>query len=126
MVSEPETNQQVYSDSARGATVRTTYVEREMKAWAVFDTEVEALSSLNTQATVFFSVASGLLSFAVGIWISAVFTEQLTPAGMLATSIAAPTLCVLALVFFGLAIGAWWKRRSTLAVIRQQSRSQTR
>jgi uncharacterized iron-regulated membrane protein len=112
--------------SERGATVKTTYVEREVQALAVFDTEVETISSLNTQATVFFSVGTGLISLAGGIWTSAAFSTQLTPAGQLAVTLAAPVLCLLSLVFFGLALVAWWKRKSALNTIRSQSRSQTR
>ncbi len=97
-----------------------------MKAFAVFESEIEALASLNTQATIFFSVASGLLSFAVGIWTNATFYEQLSAAGLIATKYLGPLLLLLSAVFYGLAIYASAKRRTTLRSIREQSRSETR
>jgi hypothetical protein len=109
----------------QGATINTTYVEREMKAFAVFEAEMQALASLNTQATIFFSVASGLLSFAVGIWTNAAFYERLSAAGLIATGYLAPLLLLLAAVFYALAIYASVKRTKTLRTIREQSRSQT-
>lgn len=120
---ETHASRPVFSDSPRGATVKTTYVEREVKVLAVFDTEVDAISSLNAQATVFFSVGAGLISLAGGIWTTAVFSEKLTAAGQVATDVGAPVLGALSLIFFGLALWAWWKRRSALNTIKKQSRS---
>jgi hypothetical protein len=116
----------ISTESPRGATVKTTYVERQVKAFAVFDTEVDVLSSLNAQATVFFSVASAALSFAVSIWANAAFYSELTPAGQIASHIVAPALLVVAVLFVGLGVHAWTRRTSTVNAIRQQSTSSTR
>jgi hypothetical protein len=110
----------------RGATITTAYVERQVKAYAVFETEVEALSSLNAQTTVFFSIAWSLLSFAVGIWTTAIFTDNLSPKALVASQMGAPLLVVLACVFFWLARSSGAKRLATIASIKQQSTSETR
>lgn len=112
------------SQTDRGATVTNSYVGREVKVFAVFDTEVEILSSLNAQATIFSSVGSGLLSFAVAIWINRTFYVEIPPAAQVATSIGAPILLFLALVFFGLAIHAWVRRHKTLRNVRTQTKQQ--
>jgi hypothetical protein len=122
MANEPN----VLTSTERGATVKTTYVERQVKAFAVFDHEVEVLSSLNTQSTVFFAVGSAAVSYAIGIWTNAGFAQQLTPAGELASTLIAPGLLVVAIVFYGLALSAWWKRRKRLHEIMQHSISVTK
>jgi hypothetical protein len=111
---------------SRGATITTVYVTRQVKAFAVYEAEIESLSSLNAQATAFLSLGAAFLSYAVGIWTNASFATQLTPAGELANSAVAPGFVLVAGVFFWLAWNAWLKRQRTLADIRGQSRSETK
>ena len=87
------------ADISTGAVVRTTYVERQMRAYAVYEDEVASLSYLNTQATIFFAIASALISFAVGIWTNAAFSTGLTPAGELAARYVSWGLLGLGLIF---------------------------
>lgn len=121
-----ETTSHISTESRGGATVKTTYVERQVMAYAVFETEVEALSSLNTQATIFFSVASAALSFSAGIWTNAAFAAQPTPEATIASHIVAPSFLILAAIFVGLGIHAWLRRASAVAAIRRQSTSTTK
>jgi hypothetical protein len=109
-----------------GAFIKTAYLEREVKAYAVFETEVEALSSFNAQTTVYFSVASSLLAFAIGIWTTALFTDKLSPEASVACRIVGPLLIVLSLIGFWLAISSSKKRQSTIATIKAQSVSKTK
>lgn len=111
------------SNDSTGAAVKTLYVDRVLTAYAVHESEVEMLSYLNTQATVFVSLASALLSFAGGICTNAIFATELTPAGQLAIIIAVPTLGVLALVFIGLSVNAVYRRRTAWSMVRRQSGS---
>jgi len=81
-----------------------------MRAYAVYEDEVASLSYLNTQSTIFFMLASALISFAVSIWVNAVFYTGLTPAGELATRYVAWALLVLGLVFAALGAHALFAR----------------
>ena len=113
----------IKTTSSPGAVVTTTYVERQMKAYAVYEDEVSSLSYLNTQSTIFFMVASSLVSFALGIWTNAAFATDLTPAGEIASKLVAWVLCVLGFVFFGLGGHAIYKRHTAWKKVVQGSRS---
>ncbi|MGO9991327.1 MAG: hypothetical protein ACLPTF_02285 [Steroidobacteraceae bacterium] len=123
---ENNINTTTTTEGQRGATITTVYVERQVKAFSVFETELDVLSSLNAQATVFFSVGSAFITYAVGIWTNSSFATQLTPEGKLANEFVAPGLVFISIVFYSLAIMAWWKRRRTLGDIRRQSKSATK
>lgn len=112
----------ISTENGKGATVRTVYAERTMRVLAVFETEVDALSSLNTQSTVFSSFGSAALSFAIGIWTNAGFSEKLTPIGSAASMYVAPLFLAIGIMCFGVAAWAYWKRRKTLIDIRLQSK----
>lgn len=114
-----------YSSAAVGATIKTVYVERQVKAYAFLETEVDTLSYLNMQATIFYSVGAGLFSLALGIWTGALFADTLTPEGMIASKFVAPLLCILAAVFLKLARGAMQKRQKTITEVGKESVSKT-
>jgi hypothetical protein len=107
----------------RGAIVTPAYVEREVKAYAVFETEMHTLSFLNTLATTFFSIGSSLASIAIGIWANGKFTEKLSPQADILANFAAPGLCVLAAIFVGLGIWAICRKQTVLDAIRSESKS---
>jgi hypothetical protein len=109
-----------------GAFIKTAYLEREVRAYAVFETEVEALSSFNAQTTVYFSVASSLLAFAIGIWTTAAFTEKMSPEATVACRVVGPLLVVLSILGFWLAMRSSERRQSTIATIRAQSLSKNK
>jgi hypothetical protein len=122
----PHTDQEIpqsgfSASTSVGATISNAYVGRQVKVYAVFETEVETLTSLNAQATVYFSVGSALLSFGVGIWTAALFTEKLSAEAAVATKVGVPILGLLAIASFGLAVSAWYKRKKTIDSIKQQS-----
>ncbi len=112
------------SEGPIGATITTAYVARSVRAFAVLESEVHTLSFFNTLAATLFSVASAFLSFAVGIWSNAAFTDKATPAGAILAKVGAPVLCVLAVVALCLALWALRARGSTLTTIRNESRSE--
>lgn len=92
-----------------------------MTAYAVHENELEMLSYLNTQATVFLSVASALASFAFGIWTNAMFAESMTPVGELASTLAAPLLIALSLLFVWLGVFAIKRRQVTWTLVKRES-----
>jgi hypothetical protein len=109
-------------ESPRGATIRTAYVEREVKAYAIFEHEVRSISMWNTLAGVFTSVGAAALSYATGIWTNASFAEKLTAEGTVMSHFVAPTLCVIAIVCWFVAGWAIVSRAKTWNAIRAESK----
>ena len=100
----------VSNSALTGATMRPQYMGRTMTTYPVSEPEMEQISSLNAQVTVRFSVATFLFGLAASIWTNAMFANELTAAGYLATYYVAPLLLLFSL---GYAIGgvvAWRKR----------------
>lgn len=94
----------------RGPTCTTVPMEREVKTYTLFESELKAISLFNTLTTVCFAVTSGLVSFAIGIRIDLALEPEPTPE-------AKTMISVLCLVFVSLAVisaaigGLAWKRR---------------
>jgi hypothetical protein len=109
-------------DVPSGATIRTAYVEREVKAYAVFENEVKTISMWNTLAGVFASTGAATSSFAIGIWTSASFVDKLTPEGAVLSRFAAPGLCVVTVILWSLAIWAIVSRARVWSAIRKESK----
>ncbi|MGO8844296.1 MAG: hypothetical protein ACLQFI_02910 [Methylocella sp.] len=115
----------ISTESPRGATIRTAYVEREVKAYAVFEHEVRTISMWNTLAGVFSAFGAASLSFAIGIYTNASFAEKLTAEGIVMLHFVAPALGVIAVLSWSLAVWAIYSRRGTWTAIRTESK-QTR
>ena len=115
--------QSEFRPEGSGATILTSYTERKVQAFPIFETELESLSFLNGLVLAFSSVASALLAFAVGIWTNAAFAERVTPEGAIMANIVAPGLCCLALISYGLAFWAYKRRSSTWQKVKNQSSS---
>jgi RsiW-degrading membrane proteinase PrsW (M82 family) len=126
-MSNPDTGQgspqpSISTDTSRGATIRTAYVEREVKAYAIFENEIQTITMSNTLASVFWAVGIASLSFAVGIWTNAEFVEKLTPEGSILSHVIAPALCVVTVICWALAVWAMCPRRGTWTAVRSESK----
>ena len=125
MADEPQVSSDFSTEAVRGATIVTAYARREVKAYPVFDSELQTLSFFNGLMLAFSSVASFLLALACGIWTNAMFAASMTPEGAILSRVAAPILCGLAIVFLSLTIWAYLKRKSSWLTIQQESVSVT-
>ena len=96
-----------------GSSVVPLYVERQMKIYAVTDSEYSALSTQNNQTTIFSSVGFSVISIAVSIWVNSLFYQEIPPVAYLAKMFVAPAVFVLSLVFFWLAYQAHRAGNST-------------
>jgi hypothetical protein len=106
-----------------GSSVVPLYVERQMKVYAVTESEFVSLSTLNTQTTVFFSVGMWFLGTVISIWANAVFYTETPPVAVLAKTWGAGAAVIIAVVFFGLALHAMSRRSSTWKAIKNESSS---
>jgi hypothetical protein len=111
------------TDIERGATILTAYAKREMKAYPIFETELDSIAFLNTLSLVFFSAGSALLSFAIGIWTNAAFSERLTPEAAVLSKAGAPALIVAAIVCYVLGERARRSRETEWGKIKGKSLS---
>jgi hypothetical protein len=107
---------------AERADIRTAYLEREVKTYAIFENEVHTISMWNTLAGVFTSAGAATLSFAIGIWTNAAFAEKATAEGNILSHVVVPAFCVVTLICSGIAIWAIVSRRGTWTA---SSRSET-
>ena len=105
----------------QGSTVQMFYVQRAMRVYALPESELKSVSLMNTLASVFFSVASGLFSLAVGIWINSLFQIEMSSAGEILAKAFAPLALFLAMVSGALGIWALYTRGSTLKTIQDES-----
>lgn len=92
-----------------------------MKIYPVAEHELDALTTMNTLTTVLFTVGSALISLAVGIWVTAMFTEKVTPAGDVLSKFGAWILVALGIVCLLLTCWTGSKRRATWAKIIRES-----
>lgn len=104
-----------------GASVQPFYVQRTMKVYAINEHEVQTLSSLNAQATVFFSLGSFFLSAALGIWTNAAFATEPSAMSQVANMFIAPGCLVVAVAFMILGWVAMRSRNSTWQTIKNES-----
>jgi hypothetical protein len=120
----PETglpDDRVNLPTIQGASVQPQYAKRIMKVYAINENEVTTISSLNSQATLFFSLASFIASAAISIYTNAIFYTELTAAGQVAKYFVVPILCVLTVAFVGLGVMMLFQRRRLWKEIRRES-----
>jgi RsiW-degrading membrane proteinase PrsW (M82 family) len=115
----------ISTQQALGATISTAYVGCQMRAFAIVEHEVRTISMMNTLGTIFFSVGTTCLGFAVGIWTNAMFYDTLTPEGRILSHVIAPFLCGLAFVLGCLGVWAFRSRSTTWDAIRRESLPET-
>jgi O-antigen/teichoic acid export membrane protein len=94
-----------------------------MKVYAINENEVTTISSLNTQATIFFSLASFLASACIGIYTNAIFYTELTAAGQVAKYFVVPILAVLTLTFVALGVMMMRQRQKLWREVKKESES---
>ena len=92
--------------------------------YARTESEVSTISSINTQVSVNFSLASFLVSAAIGVYSNVAFATSLTPAGALAQSYAAPLTLVIAAIFLARGIGGVRRRSRLWGELKSQSQIQ--
>jgi hypothetical protein len=81
----------ISAESSRGATINTTYVTREVKAYAIFENEISSIKFWNSFTGIFASLGLSSLTFAVGIWTAYSFVDKLTPEGAIMFTLCHPS-----------------------------------
>lgn len=104
-----------------GGTVQPVYTRWCPKVYVIPETTLTEITHFNTEATIFYSISSGLLSIAVGIWIGAAFEVTLNPVSTVLTFLAAPSFIVLSVISLILGLHATRTGKSMLTSIKQES-----
>ena len=121
--SVPPKNQPPGASQTPPATwVTHAYVERELKVYAVLESEVKTFAMFNSISTGCFSVGAGLVSLAGGIWTNAAFVTDQTAAGEILSGVVAPVLCSLSAIFFFAGMYARTMRGDALEAIKRESK----
>lgn len=113
MVDPTLPNETAQQTIAAGSSVTPVYTRRNMTMYALTESEVSTISSVNTQVSVDFALSSFLFSAALGVYTNSIFYNELNPAGSLAKYYAAPITVALGLVFLVRGV-AGVRRRSKL------------
>jgi hypothetical protein len=100
------------SDNPSGATIVTAYARRRVRAYPVFENEIRSISTFNSLSSICFSFMSAFVSFAVAIWVSALFVDKPPAEGVILSHVVAPACCVGAVVAACLADRAETARNS--------------
>jgi hypothetical protein len=99
-----------FSDSPPyGATMHPNYMGRTMTTYPVSEPEMEQISILSAQVTTRFSLATLLLGLGASIWTNAIFVNEMTAEGKVASLYVAPALIAFAVLC---AIGGLIARRN--------------
>ena len=120
-----ENNQQSPFDTRPGAVAHITYMERTMKGYCVFESDLKLLTFLNTWATVLFSCGSFSLAVVVSIltnWVMQTQSNELSKISILLIVI----FGIIALLCYGL--GTWMtiKQKTHWKEIGSQSNEHTK
>lgn len=119
----PEDTQHNISVNAPvGATVSSSYLAREVPVYGIQEQEIEMISSLNAQASTYFSLSSAIIALALSPIINAPFVEKMTDIAKLACYLFSPLCILIAAVFVFLGVSAVKTRDSTWDRIKRQSR----
>lgn len=106
-----------------GAVVDTLYVRREVKAYALHESDVELLSDLGFQASSFFAATSFFAALALGIYTNAAFATGEVPAtGVILRDFCVPLLIGVAIVCGLIGVRALVKRDRKWSDIKKTSR----
>jgi hypothetical protein len=109
-----------FGDAGAGAVVQPQYMGRVMKCYPVHESEMEMLSTLNTETTVFFSVASGAIGYALSIWINASFAAALTDKARVALGVA-PVVFLVGVIALAVAAYQAWRRAGLWGKIKREA-----
>ena len=93
-----------------------------MKAYAIFESEVSTITMWNSLTAIFASLGLASLTFAIGIWTAYAFADKLTPQGDIMAHVVAWCFFVAWIVFWAIAIYAFFSRRAVWSAIRSQSK----
>tara|TARA_R110002124_G_scaffold106443_5_gene258212 strand:- start:1672 stop:2046 length:375 start_codon:yes stop_codon:yes gene_type:complete len=107
----PAPNSGLNLNGGAGAVVDTLYVRREVKAYALHESDVELLGHLGFQASSFFAAASFFAALALGILTNASFvTGEMPATGLVLRNFGVPLLLFVAVVCGLMAFQALRKR----------------
>ena len=120
-----ETQEPINVDTRRGAFLHTTHTERNVKVYAVLETELRHISFLNTLSTILFSIGSFFLAGAISILVNWIAQVNSTELGKTVLSFLV-VLGGLALLCYGFGIVAMLKRKAEWEQIGLNSKTITK
>ncbi len=119
------TSQSASVQPLRGSYISTTHTERKMKAFEIFETEMDTLSAFNGIATLFFSLGWGCITCAIGIIINNIIDWGKTANSMpVAIIVVICSLCVfVSILCFSIGIYYLHKKNTQINKIKGESKT---
>ena len=117
----PSDSRDFLTEPPAGATFRTLHVERAVRIYPIQEGELKNISAMNGLALIFFSIGSGLATFALGLITDAAIEGSLTDSARALVTVVVPMCVVLALGAFGIGIWALRTKSSDLKRIQEES-----
>lgn len=99
------------------------FMQRRPNVYAIYETEMETLATWNQLGATAFTLAGSFLAFAVGLWVQAEMSDELTPLAQAMVALGIPASVLLAVVATTVGIFVQKKRGGTLAKIKSESRA---
>lgn len=109
-------------NSTPGAVARPAYMHRTSKVYAIYESEMDMISTLNTVCTAAFSAAGSFGSFAVGLYVSEKLAPVATADGKAIVALGVPGAVIIAIGCVIIGCIAWRKKGGTLDAIKSESR----
>lgn len=97
-------------------------MHRVSRVYAIYESEMQSISTLNVVATSAFALFGSLLSFAVGLSVADAMEPSTTAEGRAIVALGVPVGVGLAIICLIVGLIAWHRKGGTLDAIRSESR----
>jgi hypothetical protein len=114
----PSSELKLSAPSRKGASTRAIYSERKVKYFAISESEIRAASSHNSHFTMWCSLMGGAIGAALGFVWDIATSDVKEPAAIVLLCFCAIAI----LVFLAFSITEYWKGKSFIDVIKDESR----
>lgn len=105
-----------------GAVAQPAYMHRVSRVYAIYESEMQSISTLNVVATSAFALFGSFLSFAVGLSVADAMEPSATAQGRAIVALGVPVGLGLAAICLVVGVIAWRRKGGTLDAIRSESR----
>jgi hypothetical protein len=117
----PQTGSTFLKRGSKGSTVRTLHMERTMKFYPISESELNSITIFNSVATIFFSLATGLVTFIAGLWGNVVVAGTITAESKAIVGIVSIVCGILAAACGAIGLWGWRSRNSEFRKISDES-----
>lgn len=108
--------------ASTGSVIQPEYAQRNMKCYAVTESELKQIGLANLAVTICFGIGSGLLGLGIDIFKDTTLADSVPPNANVVVNTVQPILFIFGIVFWLAAAALWFWRRDMLSLIRKESK----